>query len=71
MPDEIKSILESGHMTKAEYNKVHRYYMDKACRNDWFGSYGVDEGGIYYHYVVGYRKEEVTYKIYLEDDIGA
>ena len=67
MPDEIKSILLSGKMTKAEANKVHRYYIDKACRKDWFGSYGVDHGGHYYHYVVGYRSgAEVTYKVYLE-----
>ena len=68
MPADIKSILLSGKMTKAEYDKVHRYYIDKACRSDWFGSYGVDGGGHFYHYVVGYRSNnEVTYKVYLED----
>jgi hypothetical protein len=68
LPVRIKRILESGKMTKAEHNIVHRYYIEQTCRNDWFGSYGVDGGGHYYHYVVGYRSDtEVIYKVYLEE----
>lgn len=68
LPDEVLAILESGEMTQNQYIKILNYYNRKGCLNDWFGSYGIDGGGHYYHYIIGYQsKNEKTYKVYLKD----
>lgn len=69
MPKEILDILISGKMNKEQYQLILNYYKKSGTViKDWFGSYGVDGGGHYYHYVVNYRSaEEKTYKVYLID----